>query len=47
MCRTSLVVLWLKIFLPRQGTLAESLLREDLTCRRQLSPGTTTTKLAL
>ena len=41
-CRTSLVVLSLRICLPLQGTQVWSLDQEDPTCCGQLSPGTTT-----
>ena len=36
--RTSLVVKWLRIRLPRQGTWVWSLVQEDLTCRRATKP---------
>ena len=36
--RTSLVVLWLRIRLPMQGTWVRSLVQEDSTCRRAANP---------
>ena len=44
-CRTSLVVLSLRIWLPLQGTQVWSLDQEDPTCCGQLSPGTTIAEL--
>ena len=41
---TSLVAQWLRIHLPMQGTRVRSLVREDPTCREQLSPCATTTE---
>ena len=38
----SLVVQWLKIRLPMQGTQVRALVREDPTCSEQLSPRATT-----
>ena len=35
---TSLVVQWLRIHLPMQGTRVQSLVREDLTCRGATKP---------
>ena len=35
---TSLVVQWLRIRLPMQGTQVRALVREDLTCRRAAKP---------
>ena len=43
--RTSLVVQWLRIRLPMQGTRVRSLAQADSTCHKQLSPCTTTVKL--
>ena len=37
-----MLVQWLRICLATQGTLVQSLVWEDLTCREQLSPCTTT-----
>ena len=36
--RSSLVVQWLRIHLPMQGTRVQSLVREDPTCRRATKP---------
>ena len=35
---TSLVTWWIRIQLPMQGIWVRSLVREDFTCREQLSP---------
>ena len=35
---TSLVMQWLRIYLPMQGTRVRSLVREDPTCRRATEP---------
>ena len=35
---TSLVVQWLRIHLPMQGTRVQSLVQEDPTCRRATKP---------
>ena len=35
---TSLVVQWIRIRLPMQGTRVQSLVREDTTCRRATKP---------
>ena len=35
---TSLVVQWLRIRLPMQGTQVRALVREDLTCRGAIKP---------
>ena len=43
---TSLLVQWIRIRLPMQGTWVQSLVQEDSTCNEQLSPGTTTTEPA-
>ena len=37
-CRTSLVVQWLRICLPMEGTNVQSLVWEDPTCRRATKP---------
>ena len=37
-CRASLVVQWLRIRLPMQGTRVRALVREDPTCRRATKP---------
>ena len=42
--KASLVVQWLRIRLPRQRTQVPSLVREDLTCPRALSPYTRATE---
>ena len=42
--RASLVVQWLRIHLAMQETWVRSLVWEDLTCHRQLSPHATTTE---
>ena len=39
MGRTSLVVQWLRIHLPMQGTQVRALVREDLTCHGATKPG--------
>ena len=36
--RTSLVVQWLRIYLPTQGTRVQSLVQEDSTCQRAIKP---------
>ena len=36
--RTSLVVQWLRIHLPMQGTRVQSLVQEDSTCQRAIKP---------
>ena len=36
--RASLVVQWLRIYLPMQGTQVRALVREDPTCRRATKP---------
>ena len=38
MGRTFLVVQWLRICLPMQGTQVQSLVREDSTCHRAIKP---------
>ena len=43
----SLVVQWLRIHLPMQGTRVQSLVWEDSTCCGAVKPCTTTTELAL
>ena len=43
--RTSLVVQWLGIHLPMQGTWVLSLVREDSTCLRATEPKYTTAEL--
>ena len=45
--RASLVVQWLRICLPMQGTRVQALVREDPTCTEQLSPCATTTEPVL
>ena len=45
--RTSLVVQWLRIHLPMQGTRGRSLVWEDPHAEEQLSPCTTTPEHAL
>ena len=42
--RTSLVVQWMRICLPRQETQVRSLVREDSTCRRATKACSTTTE---
>ena len=37
-CRASLVAQWLRICLPMQGTLVQSLAREDPTCCKATKP---------
>ena len=39
MHRASLVVQWLRICLPMQGTGVQALVREDPTCHRATKPG--------
>ena len=43
--RTSLMVQWIGIHLPMQGTQVQSLVQEDSTCRGQLSPRVTNTEV--
>ena len=45
--RASLVVQWLRIRLPMQGTWVQALVQEDPTCREQLSLCATATEPAL
>ena len=44
---TSRVVQWIRVHLPMQGTQVRSLVWEDPTCLKQLSPSTPTTEPAL
>ena len=45
--RATLVAQWLRIRLPTQETWVQALVREDPTCRGQLSPCVTITEPAL
>ena len=45
--RASLVVQWLRIHLPMQGTQVQSLAQEDPTCHGATKPCATTTEPAL
>ena len=47
MIGTSLVVQWLRIRLPMQGTQVQALVREDPTCHGATKPVATTTEPAL